>query len=212
MTKISFIAVIAIAALLVPMSASGGSTSNLTLLYIQEDSFRNYDFDSQYVLSTNVDWPVTLVFWNNANINKVKNSLDSAGFQWGGDSENGRLNDGYGYVWDTDGGRKNVLCPFLSTDSHYRIYAPSYDYLYNVSWGFYVIGTTHRDHNECGPLDTWYGKSDEAENEVAFASAAVWGSGAVASDWAYFYNYEPYRAEGSHIWLNDGYATAVRVP
>jgi hypothetical protein len=34
----------------------------------------------------------------------------------------------------------------------------------------------------------------------------------MSSDWASFGNYEPYREEGNHIWLNNGYATAVYVP
>ncbi len=180
------------------------STSHLTLLYVNEDSFRNYDFLSETVSSSNVDWPVTLLFWNNANVNKVKI------FTWSGSTMYGRMNNGSGYLWDSDKGSKDVLCPIIGDAHHYRVYAPpSTDRMYNVSWGYWVFATSHIDHNECG-FGSYSGYSDKTENYVAtqFANAGY----PVARNWASFYNYEPYRVQGSHVWSNDGYATAIRLP
>jgi hypothetical protein len=189
-------------------SAGAGSTSHLTILYIREDAFRNYDFLSQTVSSTNVDWPVNFLFYNNAEVDKVK---DAMRFSFAGSRMNGRINDGSGFVWDQDGGRKNYLCPIIGDAYHYRLYADGDDRLYNAAWGYYVIGTSHIDHNECG-FGAWFGKSETAEGYIASRARSAFGSSNVAEDWSSFANSEPYREEGNHIWQNNGLATAVRVP
>ena len=201
-------AVILLAALLggVAQSASGASTSNLRILYSGDDAFRNYDFTSNDVVSsTNVDWPVNLLFLNNADIHRVKHGLGAI-YSGEGSTMWGRLNDGYGFVWDADGGRKKGSCRDEYT--HYRVYADGDDRLYNMSWGYYVLGTSHIDHHECW-TGTWFGRSEVAEGRIAADAAGIgW---AVYSDWAYWYNAEPYRAEGNHIWENDGYTTYIGV-
>jgi hypothetical protein len=203
-------ALIALVVLVAAQAAGAGSTSKLTILYVREDAFRNYDFLSQTVSSTNVDWPVNFLFWNNAEIDKVKSKLGGY-YPYSGSKMNGRLNDGSGFVWDQDGGRKSILCPIIGDAYHYRIYADSDDRMYNISWGYWVFGTSHIDHNECG-FGKWFGKSEQAENHIASHARNVFGSSNVAEDWSSFYNYEPYREQGNHIWQNNGYATAVRVP
>ena len=55
----------------------GASTPYLrTLGFGYGDSIYNYDFTSQTVSSSGVDWAVSLVFYNNAEIDKVKNIAD----------------------------------------------------------------------------------------------------------------------------------------
>ena len=91
-----------------------------------------------------------------------------------------------------------------------RIYAPNPpDYMNNSGWGNYVIATTHYDENSI--LEQWSGYSEYAEKD--FAQIAASKGYVVAEDWVYFYNYEPYDAtrDPGHIWLNNGYATAVMV-
>jgi hypothetical protein len=118
---------------------------------------------------------------------------------------------GGGYVWDEDGGRKTTKCPGLVTQPsqarHYRIYADGDDRLYNLSWGYYVFGSTHYDINECSLTQpAWFGYSETSEGWIA----QRWrqnGRSAV-EDWSSFANAEPYRVEGDHIWENDGLATA----
>jgi hypothetical protein len=192
-------------ALLGGSAARSASTSHLTLLYVNEDSFRNYDFLSQTVSASNVDWPVTLLFYNNANVNKAKI------FAWTGSTMYGRMNDGTGYVWDSDKGSKDSLCPIVGDAHHYRVYAPpTTDRLYNVTWGYWVFATSHIDHNECG-FGSYSGYPDRTEDYVAtqFANAGY----QVERNWASFSNPEPYRVEGGdHIWSNDGYATRIRIP
>lgn len=189
-------------------SGEAATTTKLRILYIQDDWFENYDFDSQSGVSTNVDWPVDFLFWNNAEIDKVKGALPYA---YSGSTKYSLLSDaGFGY-WDQDGGRKNIICPVLDQATHYRVYADADDRMYNTAWGFYIIGTSHFDTRECG-INPWFGRSEDAEAKIAQSARNKWGSSRVAEDWGYFYNYEPYRQEGNHYWLNDGYATAVSVP
>lgn len=89
-----------------------------------------------------------------------------------------------------------------------RVYAPNPpDYMYNQDWGKYIIAITHYDEY---PWESWSGYSEHAEKDLA-AYARSKGY-TVYEDWAYFYNYEPRRIEGNHIWLNNGYATAVYIP
>jgi len=82
------------------------------------------------------------------------------------------------------------------------------DYRYNDGYGKYVLGTTHYDGDY--PLEGWSGYSEYAEHD--FASIAKSKGFTVFVDWSYWYNDEPFRREGNHIWLNDGYTTAVYVP
>lgn len=186
-------------------AAQSASTSKLTLISINEDSFRNYDFSSQTVSASNVDWPVTLLFWNNASVNKAKI------WSWTGSTMYGRMNDGAGYVWDSDKGTKDSPCPIYGDAHHYRVYAPpTTDRLYNTRWGYYVLATSHIDHNECG-FGSYSGYSDRTEDIVAnhFQNMGY----AVVHNFASFSNYEPYRVEsGDHVWSNDGYASSVRLP
>ncbi|UNQ73808.1 hypothetical protein [Infirmifilum sp. NZ] len=201
--------VLAIVTLAIATATWEATTSNLTVLAIAEDMFYNYDFASQSVSSSNVDWPVCLVFYGNADVNKVK------GIYWGAtilaNPMYAYLNDGAGWVWDPDRGTKGVVySSYLGgyVYLHMRVYAPNPpDYMSNTYWGRYVVATAHYDQF---PLESWSGYTEYAERHLASIASAK--GYATFVDWAYFYNPEPYRAEGSHIWLNDGYATAVYVP
>jgi hypothetical protein len=195
--------------------AATARNGNLRVIAPREDSFRNYDFLSHNVARNNVDWPVNFVFYNNAEIDKVKSKMNSR-MKYSGGAMYGRLNDGNGWLWDEDKGIKTGRCPnpfFSGTTYHMRLYAdrPG-DRLYNRSWGFYTLGTSHIDHNECWARDRWFGKSEDAEGKIASFAAAVWGSGRVHQDHWQFYNQEPLRQEGNHIWKSNGLATIVKVP
>ena len=52
-------------------SAMASTTTSLKTVHYGGDSFRNFDFDSQRASAGNVDWPVDLVFWGNASVDKV---------------------------------------------------------------------------------------------------------------------------------------------
>lgn len=192
-----------------PLASRGATTSNLTLLMVAEDSFYNYDFTSKTVSSSNVDWPVCLVFYGNADVNKVKN------IYWGvtilANTMYAYLDDGQGFVWDEDRGTKGVVwsnCTNSYVWLHMRVYAPNPpDYLYNIYYGKYVIATAHYDQF---PLESWSGYTECAEKHLADIAKSKGYT--VYQDLFYFYNYEPYRIQGNHIWLNNGYATYIYVP
>ena len=213
------IALLTAAALSAPAVALAATarSGNLTILYVREDGFRNYDFNSQTVASNNVDWTVSLMFWNNATINRVKNSAIGPLYDQTGSTQYGRLRDttAAGFVWDADGGRKTTKCPGAPLQPrnarHYRIYADGDDRMYNLDWGYWVFGTTHWDMDECSlSSPAFFGYSENAEEWVVsdWSSRTGWGA---ANDWAWFANSEPFRVAGDHIWDSNGYASALYV-
>lgn len=190
--------------------AEAATASNLKLLGIVEDRFWNYDFDSQTVSSTKVDWAMSMLFWNNAEVDKVKDIYRSD-YPFGGGAKYAYLNDGSGYVWDSDGGKKDIYCPSYQAEArHMRLYADSDDHLYNVSWGYYVLGSTHKDWQECWPFPSHFGWSEETEG--MFVNYALNRGYSGSHDWGNFYNYEAPRWEGNHYWDNNGFASQINVP
>lgn len=192
--------------------ANGASTSRLSRLAFFGDQFWNYDFTTNLVRSHKVDWPIGLVFYGNATINKVKNFLHNP-YDQTGSGMYGRINDGSRWRWDTDNGRKTTLCPGApfqpASAKHYRVYADADDRLFNTSWGFYVIGSTHYDVNECG-FGASFGWSETAEGWLTHYWRA--NGGWAQDDWRWFGNPEPVRTQGNHIWQNDGRASRLYVP
>lgn len=189
--------------------ANAGSTSNLAQLTIAEDRFYNYDFISQSVSSSNVDWPISMVFHTNAEIDKVKDIFFGA--ELTANLMYGRVNDGNGYVWDEDRGTKSGQRYSSQLQTyvylHMRLYAPNPpDYMQNDDWGNFVIGSTHYDQ---WPFETWSGYSEYAEDDFVDIGRSKGYS--VADDWADFFNNEPFREEGSHIWLNNGRGTEMLI-
>jgi hypothetical protein len=195
---------------LLPMGAFGATTSNLrTLTFGYGDTIYNYDFENQSVDSQHVDWATSLLFYNNANINKVKNIL-SGSYWLGGSRENFFGNNAYrgtGWVWDQDGGEKTDTPSCLGSDSHYRVYAPpASDFFYNPGFGYYIFGTTHQDHHEF--CNSWYDHSEETEHDIANKMS---GKGYFTRyDYAWFYNAQ-FNSQSNHYWDNDGYATYIKV-
>lgn len=190
-------------------AACAWTTSKLRVVNVGGDYIYNYDFESKSTSSSKVDWPVTMMFTGNANINKVKN-LYSA---WtSGSSMYMRLNDGAGWVWDSDGGKKSWGA---SCSCHIRLYADSDDRLYNLTWGYFVIGTSHYDIREIFP-DRRFGWSEDAAGELTRYIEGNSGVSFIQRNSINMYNYEAYRVEyeGStprHYWQNNGYATRVQL-
>lgn len=211
MRELSKIGALAAAALIVALgfssSAYAASTSNLAIVIAGDDRVYNYDFLSNTsATSTNVDWPVDMVFCNNANIDKIKNNI-----YWGiavlANPMYSKMSDNSGatYVWDTDQGTK--LGFFYSAwlgsyvNLHMRLYAPNPpDYLTNnAGLGKWIVGTAHYDQ---WPSESWSGYSEYAEADL---SAIALGKGyPVLSENMNWFNAESFRQEGSHYWLNSG--------
>lgn len=194
-------------------SANHSDGGTLRLLSMNEDQFHNWDFQGA---GARVDWPVTLLFWGNAEVDKVKDAYKRVGWSGGacGDSMWGHYNDGYGLDWDTDDGVKIPCLPgcFVS-GYHIRLYAPpGTDRMYNPSWGYYVFASSHRDRSEfCIGVSKQYGWSEDAEGyAVDTATSRIGWSG--SHDWADFLNRVPTGWSSNHYLQNNGFASHVRVP
>lgn len=187
----------------------------VTVIAFGNDRWYNYDFNSQSASASNVDWAVTLIFRNNATINKVKSRMDD----WtdlsfsSSETKHGRVSNYYdNWQWDGDSGKKRPLCPAWAMARHYRVYAPvtSYDResMYNSTLGYYVIGTTHKDWDECGGSKR-HGFSEDVEQYV---KNEVQDNTSIQNDYWNIYNNEPYRVQGNHTWENNSWATTVNIP
>jgi hypothetical protein len=223
---------------------SPGCVPNLRRVTFNGDWLWNYDFGGTDVVpgSTGsrckVDNPVTLIFGNNADVNKAKTTLvgwtaacDFNGnpgcpLSTAGSLAHMRLRDGNptqdltsrgtvtrSAVWDQDRGALQGL-PCVGTKYHYRVYAPSPgvggdDRFYNLRWGYYVIGTSHVDfHEAC--FGKWSGESEITEQRVVARASAQ--NLLVFPDEINMYNALPLRQYGHHRWLNDGFASRIQLP
>lgn len=206
---------------------------------VGSDWFYNYDFKSERVGVNNVDWPVNLIFTLNADRYKVKDLLSGSFFA---SDMHMYLHDAEPYppglfssspahdpIWVTDGGSYNGGLAYTCTETklHMRVYAPTYaqngaNRLFNLTWAFYVVATSHYDHHEPAetkPLggcpDYWVGKSEKAEREIAGLSAKKWGtipnSGTPGRRGIRLFNYERVRKSGHRRWSSNGYATLIGV-
>ena len=216
---VAVVVLLGLAAAPVPVAWSWNAAS-LSCWSQDDDWFFNYDFESASAASANCDWPVTIVFWGNATVAKVKAAL-SARLPIYGNDMYGRLRDlplrRRGFVWATDRGVKTLS---LSKALHMRLYADSDGHLSNATWGDYVLATTHYDVSELSSNPT-FGMSEDAAAAIEALCAEVWGAGAVAADVVPFGNIEADRVERrtnsqgrseSHSWQCDGLASLVHVP
>ena len=180
-----------------------------------DDHIINYDFDGTSYSDANKDWPVTVIFTNNAEIDSIKDDLN----QWyhsTGKTQYGYLRDDIddGYIWDADRGRNQFACPY---STHYRIYAPPSDRMYNTTHGYYVFATTHEDryhYDHCGDGDEKFGWSETASNGVRNVSILAYGSSNVTSNaiWMGNANNGHWSDNNRRWWRSDGYAHKVQVP
>lgn len=202
----------AVAVLTQPTAIAGGTAYRpITALSMgYSDYLKNYDFEGEVDAQNNVDWAVSILAYNGASVDRFKSLLNNQGFGANStDGKHGRASDGAGYRWDRDAGKKGVTCPAFSTTPHYRVYADGDQYLYNQTYGTYVYASTHRDRDECGGGNKSFYGSEGVEglivNKFSYIGQPVY------HDYASFYNYEPYRAQGTHIWDNDGNASYVNL-
>ena len=200
--------------------SGGRATGNLRALCLDTElCFYNYDFDASSPGSLgnerwrHVDWPVTLIFYGNANVDKVKQSLGAL-LNAFGSSMHGRVWDRQANRWvdDSDAGTKAGLCNFWDHEPHVRYYAAPDNAMFSIHYGYTVIGTTHRDWMECVPFasshagDTW-----ETEHIVADFLDGTPGI-AVKRDAVALHNREGWPTpvtHGSSKLHNDGAATLI---
>jgi hypothetical protein len=216
----------ALAATLSAGSASAATGQNFHLLDAgnlgsgAKVTFYNYDFQHPtQARANNVDWPVTLIFDNNASISAVKNGMrpmfpydyspivSPAYF---------RANrGGTGRFWTSSKGQKSHHCSAGTEATHFRIYADPNQggRMYSLGLGYFVVGTSHRDINECaGATQSSAGYPDAASHTVT-ADARLLNPDWVVTDDVYdTKNAEDFRQEGSHIYENDGLASLINIP
>ena len=178
-----------------------------------EDAFYNYDFTSKAVSATSVDWPVTVIFYGNASVSKIKSAYRTRG--WGNPFANTMYeyaNDGLGFTFAGDGGVKT----FATKSPHMRLYAPG-GRMFNSVWGYYVVATTHYDNAELSkPPTQWFGMSEDAATAAVQTAVKAWGAGCVTVDTLPLGNAQYGEVTGPtgerHIWQCDGMATLIKVP
>jgi hypothetical protein len=207
-------------------NGQGQSNSN----YDMSKRAREYPGDQW---GNHVDWADSLLYYNYASTERVESVL---GWNWTGSEQSMSLNyDGAptSWRWDDQGGRKNGLAcgdetikvpgappigvPGPGDVFHTRTYAGPRDasgqrrFNYSQRFGYYVVGTTHIDHNEqCD--GEWFGMSEVTEQAIAEHFAARGYT--VHRNWAYLYNYEPYHedwGDPKHRWQNDGMSTYINL-
>lgn len=199
----------------------GWTTERLHQIPRKNGEFLNYDFTSEDRSADNVDWAVSLLWHNAATTRRVYVDLRSHRYLLNrGDPAYGFVTDGSNYVggkrwhWRGNVGLKDEVCSVVGRNLHMRIYSPnnSLGAIATVRWGFVVIGTVHYDNNECGPIDTWSGESEDAEREIVRITRGIYGVTAVRQDQFRFWNAEGEHDDGSHHWQGNGQASAIRVP
>lgn len=214
LTRIGLCMSLALLALLAMAGvAAAWTAANLQSVTSAEDRFYNYDFTGKTVSTTGVDWPVTVIFIGNASASKIKSAYRARG--WGNPfatTMHGYQNDGAGFGWASDSGVKT----WASRSAHMRLYARG-GRMYNATWGYYVLATTHYDNAELSrPPTQWYGMSEDAAAAAVQTAVKAWGSASVTLNSVPLGNLQYGEVVGPtgerHIWQCDGMATLVRVP
>jgi hypothetical protein len=225
-------------ALHIPIAYLGPATlDNFGLVWLYEDQLYNWDFSDTRVDISITDWPITIVFYENATKAKVAEALKSRGWSsWIPVSEMYALiNDRdpyYGtnnWFWDKDKGLKKYeripqsimeIFARACNDSylnstwdvfiHIRLYANSNtEHIFSPWLGKYVIASTHLDGLYIGFLRI----AEPWSRLSSYAEFKVRSAfNDVRVDAINLYNADgTCRRVGSHYNLNDGYATLIKI-
>lgn len=200
-----------------PASAYAQPPNFTVLGWAQGPVWSNYDENqalSGGAQLRDADWPIDVLVWNFADVNRVKNAMGN--FYGPRDGGTKWLNIWTSYpageTHDRDDGKKtpDAGSGCNRYNLHYRVYAPpSVDAFYMTGWGYFVVISNHYDINE-NCANELFGFSENAEN--LFVAAASMNGFPVQNDSMYHYNdfcYPAYCQDGNHAWLNDGYASLV---
>jgi hypothetical protein len=208
-------------------SRAGVDTPNSKIYFVAFDGgnyFLNYDGSEYADLNRQRhtrDWPITLLYWNSASVDKVKNKLGDL-YQ---NSHNSREWEGYQLHphrtrFDGDKGKKTECYNQNRVDRHFRIYGPSgsgvprQDRFYGPNWGYFVVASSHFDFGDgdCSGKRK-FGYSEHAAQIIARDSDIV--GMRETKNYLQLYNRERLRYDKyhhDHVWQNDGKASVLRVP
>ena len=202
------------------VTAGPATNSNYYVVCISSsDCFINWDSESStsFTLST-ADWPVTIIYYGNAEVDKIKLSYGWPLTGLGNSEYLYIIDDGIGFV-DSDRGMKTLtyiddtVCGIHLgwVYVHVRLYAdPERDYDTDPLWGHYVIATSHLDK---APFEDWSGFPSIAEHYALQYAIGMGWNGII--DALNVYNADPtcrFGHNGHHININDGYASIIYVP
>lgn len=184
---------------------------NLRWVRLGRQRWLNYGFYKKDKTSLKPDWPVSIIFYGNASLEKVKRIFGKATLAT---NKYVFYDEGRGMVWDADKGVKRRVI-FDGPDGHdrdvlhVRVFAPPVGYFEGEGeWGRYVIATTHFDFNP--PFDNKCGYSEDAERE-ALRIAESRGY-LVFPHCVDLKNTQKLRSRRLYYWQSDGFAALVRIP
>lgn len=208
-----FLALVVVVLLATTGAAYAWTAANLQPVGSAEDAFYNYDFTGKTVSVDGVDWPVTIIFYGNASVSKIKSAFRTRG--WSNPfvtTMYGYANDGAGFLFAGDGGVKT----FATKSPHMRLYAPG-GRMSNSALGYYVVATTHYDNAELSrPPTQWFGMSEDAATAAVQTAVKAWGTGCVTLNAFALGNAQSGEVKSAtgerHIWQCDGMATLIKVP
>jgi hypothetical protein len=206
--------------------AQAATATNLKWMNMGGDYVYNYDFLSKSASRTNVDWPVTIMFIGNATVDKAKSKMedwsnsgcglfhDVGCFEY---ASTGAMylrmaeSQGSTAAWDQDNGKKTPACPASGLSSpHFRVYGiGASERLYNTYYGYWVPATTHRDHNECPPVNRYFDQTEATEQLMIDQTHTKTSA---RRDVYFWDNSEPYRVEGDHRWNSNAWASSIAIP
>ncbi|MGI8549341.1 MAG: hypothetical protein ACR2PL_00890 [Dehalococcoidia bacterium] len=167
--------------------ASAWTSYEIQSLNFDGDVYYNYDFESQAISVANVDFEVSLVFADHADINTIKADFASQGYPNGNNNEEFFLLNSQ---WTSDQGIKtNVYAGNHGgpETTHFRLYAAAgRAHAYNDYWGNYILATSHYDVNEESPnlSSHKFGWSEDAAGTIAAAARQLYGYLAVCENCA----------------------------
>ena len=177
----------------------------------------NWDNNNQATHYSTASFPVTVLFHENAEIDKVKGELAGRNWTYGTtNSKNSWSISQSGWSgWDTDSGKKKhdpISCyttyPFCEITLHYRIYGqPSIDRNFSLDWGYFVYATTHRDLYEDDPANEQYGFSEDVEKQLVGDLANEFTTVADGLIMHNAYN----SVDGNHVYQSNGFASTVKI-
>jgi hypothetical protein len=206
----------ALAAIALGAQVAAAATPSQAIRFIRlsggGDYFLNYDGKKNLSVFDR-DWGVSMIFYSDASVNRVKGFYDE---ERGYNGRGSREWEPYRYSsrirMDGDKGKKTD-CNSAHTDNHFRVYGGYNDRFYDPRYGYYVVATTHLDHGDgggtCAASETYFGYSENVEHDLAvIANPAL----TVHEDYKNLRNAEPLRLEGDHWWQSDGKATLVLMP
>ena len=185
----------------------------------------NWDFDSDDAVRTNVDFPTDLLFYGDASEALVQNL--AVAFGYGGkcsdlgytfcSTENfSYANDGV-WHWVTDGGKKNGLAFCTGSTRHFRDYGGDGTSFYGPSLGYFVIGTTHEDHNEPNGVPgcpaTYYDDPEGTEEAATNSVVEAFATNGYLAFVDYGDGHNAFTgSSGNHDYNSDGYTSYIDIP